>query len=243
MTVEPIGSVRKNHAHLRFTVEDNGYGMSQEFLEQIFEPFTRERTMHATEIHGTGLGMPITNTLVKLMGGTIQIRSTPDVGSVFTVELKLALSERKREIRQAIRAMEPKQEKSIAGLRVLAAEDYAFNADLLVKLLQCFDVSCDMTPNGQEALDRFLASESGYYDMIILDIQMPVMNGHEAARQIRSSSHPDAADIPIVAMTANAFEDDIKATLDAGMTAHASKPIGKDQLKEILQRYCRRERT
>ena len=238
MTVEPIDYTKRDHAHLRFTVEDNGCGMTQEFLNHIFEPFARERKMHATEIQGTGLGMAITNTLVNLMGGTIQIQSTPDVGSIFIVELIFPLASESVYKQKAIETTDSHQEKSLSGLRVLAAEDYPFNADLLVKLLEHYHVSCDMTRNGQEALEHFLNSEAGYYDIIILDVQMPVMDGHEATRQIRSSHHPDAASIPIIAMTANAFEDDVKAALNAGMTAHASKPIGKEKLKEILMQYC-----
>lgn len=238
LTVEPLSYTKQNYAHLRFTVEDNGCGMNQEFLEHIFEPFARERKMHASEIHGTGLGMAITNTLVKLMGGTIQIQSTPDVGSTFIVELIFPLASVDISKEKTIEHFDLQKEKSLVGLRVLAAEDYSFNADLLVKLLEYYQVSCHMTRNGQEALEAFLSSKAGYYDMVILDIQMPVMDGHEAARQIRSSQHPNAATIPIIAMTANAFEDDIKAALNAGMTAHASKPIGKEKLREILLQYC-----
>ena len=194
--------------------------------------------MHFGEIHGTGLGMPITKALVSLMGGTIHIQSTPQVGSVFTVDLTIALAERKQEARAEETSLP--QQGAVAGLRVLAAEDHVLNAELMVKLLEKLGVFCDMASNGSEALERFLASDAGYYDIVILDVQMPVMNGHEAARRIRSSAHPDGASIPIVAMTANAFDDDIKAALDAGMTAHAAKPIGKDKLQKLLQQYCRR---
>ena len=236
MTAEVLETSHPNYVHLRFTVEDNGCGMTPEFLEHIFDPFTRERTMHATEIQGTGLGMAITNTLVTLMGGTIQVASTPGVGSIFTVDLTFPLAD---DIEQPETEKNDNTlpQKSLEGLRILAAEDYSFNADLLVRLLEYFKVSCDITSNGKEALEKFLASEAGYYNMIILDIQMPVMNGYEAARQIRSSAHPDALNIPIVAMTANAFEDDVKQALDTGMTAHASKPIGKDKLQDILLQY------
>ena len=236
MTAEVLETSHPNYVHLRFTVEDNGCGMTPEFLEHIFDPFARERTMHATEIQGTGLGMAITNTLVTLMGGTIQVVSTLGVGSIFTVDLTFPLAD-DIEQAEAEKTNNVLPEKNIEGLHILAAEDYSFNADLLVRLLEYFKVRCDITSNGKEALEKFLASDAGYYNMIILDIQMPVMDGYEAARQIRSSTHPDAAAIPIIAMTANAFEDDIKQALDAGMTAHASKPIGKEKLKEILLQY------
>ena len=354
-------------------MEDNGCGMSSEFLDHIFDPFVRERKINSNEIQGTGLGMPIANTLVKLMGGTIQVQSTIDVGSVFTVELVFDLAkhdqdvnfwsrhninhvlvvddeeevcmdirlilqgvgievdyatngyqaldlvqkkhnqgddyavvlldwkmpgmdgqETARKIRQIIgtdlpilmltafaaeeslieytkasginkflskpfflsyfqvaleEIFEEKSEErlpiapefSLKGIKVLAAEDHVFNAELLEEILELLGVSCDMTANGQEALDRYMEAPEGYYDIMILDIQMPVMDGHEAARRIRSSGRSDASTVPIIAMTANAFEDDVRAALQAGMDVHVSKPIGKDKLTSLIHQYCKKE--
>ncbi len=354
-----------NHARLKFIVRDDGVGMSKEFLDVLFEPFSRERSSATKEIQGTGLGMTITKNLVDLMGGTMSVESEKGKGSTFTVELELAVAERRDDggnefwaensickllvvddeehvcadvkelmtetgvevdyalsgadavaavaaaresgkpfdlvlldwkmpemdgvetakriraivgkampimvltsysfdeieeeaktagidlflpkpffvsnFRRAVRQLrENRPEKdanagenlSIKGLRVLAAEDNEINAEILQELLDIEGVECDLAVNGKEALEKFESSSRGRYDMIFMDIQMPVMNGYEAARAIRACKHPDAKKIPILAMTANAFDDDVKAAWDSGMNAHLAKPINMAQLKE-----------
>ena len=367
LTVEELEQNTPSHAHLRFAVADNGYGMSAGFVQVIFDPFAREVTEATREIQGTGLGMAITKNIVDLMGGTISVDSELGQGSTFTVEVELAAAggrrdpdfwvrhgigrmlaaddeedicrsiqeamkgfgvevsyatggagaleqfqaaqdrgepfrlvlldwrmpemdglEAARRIRQAAGGEPPiiiltsydleeareaavdsgidsflpkpffpsslqrlaaqlleggetdgkeesgREEISLKGLRVLAAEDNEINAEILLELLEIEGVHCEVMPNGQEALNRFLRSRPGEFDMIFMDIQMPVMDGYETARAIRSSSHPMARTIPIIAMTANAFEEDIQAALAAGMSAHTAKPLDMERLKAVI---------
>ena len=366
-TVEALEKAVHNHVHLRFKVEDNGIGMSEDFIKVIFEPFSREHSSATKEIQGTGLGMTITKNIVDLMGGTMTVNSVQGKGSIFTVDLELAVVEHRdvddetfwtdnniykilvvddeeyvcKDVKElmdgtgvdvdyALTGMEavdkvgtahdagtpfnliildwkmpemdgletakriraivgrempimvltsysfdeieqdaktagidfflPKpffvsnfrravmqlndstprktgtseEVRSIEGLKVLAAEDNEINAEILQELLDIEGVDCEIVSNGKEALEKFESSELNRYDMIFMDIQMPVMNGYEAARAIRACKHERAAEIPIIAMTANAFDDDVKAALDSGMNAHLAKPINMDKLKEII---------
>lgn len=368
LTVESLDKHSSKNAHLRFTVSDNGIGMSEEFVKTIFEPFSREETAATKEIQGTGLGMTITKNIVDLMGGTIEVKSEPGKGSTFIVELEFAVAERHdiddadfwvkhnimkilvvddeesicldvkelmsetgvkvdyalsgkkavemvsksfdayeaynlvlldwkmpemdgvetaKRIRKKVgkevpimvltsysfddiedeakeagidlflskpffvtnfrnaviklnaadeeREAQPSDEGvSISGMKFLAAEDNEINAEILEELLDIEGATCKIASNGQEALEAFTASKPGEYDMIFMDVQMPVMNGYEATRAIRSSSHPEAKTIPVIAMTANAFDDDVKAALDSGMNAHLAKPIDMNKLKNII---------
>ena len=368
MTVEGSKSKIHKHTHLRISVQDNGIGMSKEFVKEIFDPFARESKEKTRSIQGTGLGMTITKNIVDLMGGTIFVESEEGKGSTFTVQFDLAIvdknaaddkdfwsrynvtrvltvddeedicldiqtlmdgtgvkidyalsgkqavemasvanekeesyhiilldwkmpdmdgvetAKRIRKVvgkdvpimvltsysfddieeearsagidyflskpffvsnfRTAIESIrgEKKEEKlvemsgrSLEGLKVLAAEDNEINAEILTELLDLEKVNCEIAENGKIALEKFLAAEKGRYDMIFMDIQMPVMNGYEAAEAIRASDHPEAKTIPIIAMTANAFDVDIKAALDAGMNAHVAKPLDMAKLKETIK--------
>ena len=352
---------------LRFSVADNGFGMSDEFVKTIFDPFSREVTDATREIQGTGLGMAITKNIINLMGGTISVQSQLERGSTFTVEVEMEVADQKQDkefwsrngitsllvvdddedvcenIRRSMeetgvkltfapsgeKALEqvraartqnqpfqlilldwkmpgidgletarrireeigtegsifvltsydieeiqaqgkdagvdkylakpfflssfqkavarhldkngvtacpaPQQDEiSLEGLRVLAAEDNEINAEILLELLDIEKVRCEVFPNGKEALDCFVKAEPGEFDMIFMDVQMPVMDGYEATRQIRASSHPEARTIPIIAMTANAFEEDVQAALAAGMNAHIAKPIDMRKLKSTI---------
>ena len=367
LSVESMDESVHNHVHLRFSVKDNGVGMSEDFVKVIFEPFSRETTAYTREIQGTGLGMAITKQIVDLMGGTISVNSVRGEGSEFVVELELAKVtqtyqdatefwqqhkivkmlvvddeedvcievkelmsdtgveveyatsgkeaidkiaamkkgkskydillldwkmpemdglETAKRIREAIGNnlpimvltsynfeeiesdakkagidmflpkpffvsnfrnaviklnkedeednKEDEEEISIAGLNILAAEDNEINAEILTELLDIEDVKCTVAENGKIALEMFENSPKGTYDMIFMDVQMPVMNGHQAATAIRECGHPDAKTIPIIAMTANAFDDDIKKAFDAGMNAHVAKPIDMDKLKKTV---------
>lgn len=367
-TVEAKESGIYNHVRLKFIVSDNGFGMSEEFMHVIFEPFSREQTAATREIQGTGLGMTITKNIVDLMGGTISVESKLGEGSTFTVELELAISDRRGtddeafwkkhniykvlvvddeediclnvralmqdtgvkvdyaldgykaiemvseqydlhsmfdivlldwkmpgldgvETAQRIRAkvgndlpimiltsynfedieeeakkagidlflpkpffvsnfrnavtklkqcvdegiaIKEESDVSLEGLHVLAAEDNEINAEILQELLDCEGVACDIVSDGKEALDTFAACKKGTYDFIFMDVQMPVMNGYEATRAIRACGHEEAGTIPIIAMTANAFDEDVKAALDSGMNAHLAKPIDMNKLKKII---------
>lgn len=365
MTVTQLPQKTKDFVPLRFEVQDNGIGMSEEFLKIIFEPFAREINSVTNQIQGTGLGMPIVKNLVDLMGGTIDVKSRQGEGSIFTVDLELRLQEQNvdqafwekhgitrvlvvdddeaicvnvvramedtgvsvlyalsgdsalQQIGQAhqdraafdlvlldwkmpnmdgiqtarnIRAMIPEHipiilltayewdeiedealaagidgflakpffltsfkqaiitvqakeqsnpcikaaDNMLAGLRVLAAEDNELNAEILRELLSINSVKCDIVVNGQELLEAFEKSSPDQYDLILTDIQMPVMNGYDAARAIRAGRHPHAKTIPIVAMTANAFAEDVKEAIDAGMDAHVPKPIDMRRLEVVI---------
>lgn len=367
LRVETMKQSVHNHAHLRFTVKDDGIGMSPEFVKTIFEPFSRETTETTKSIQGTGLGMAITKNIVDLMGGVITVESELGKGTTFNVELELEIAENvpddvdfwihhnvtrvlvvddeedvcmdikelmadtgvdvqyaltgqdaikvvekavkdkedfhivlldwkmpsmdgvetarriraklgrelpiivltsysfddieeeareagidlfmskpffvsnfKRAVKEirndgASAEVNPERDDiSLKGLKVLAAEDNEINAEILTELLEIEDVECDIASDGKEALEKFEASKVGQYDLIFMDIQMPVMNGYESARAIRASKHKSAKTIPIIAMTANAFDDDVKAALDAGMNAHLAKPIDMDKLKQLV---------
>lgn len=242
LTVLPVHPVEHNVAHLRFVVQDNGFGMSPGFLQTIFEPFSRESTEATREVQGTGLGMAITKNIVDLMGGSIEVESELGQGSVFTLEVELAVPDQADVAAAELEALHQQtvEEISLSGLRVLAAEDNEINAEILGELLQMEGIECEILPDGQAALERFLQSTPGDFDMIFMDVQMPVMNGYEATRAIRASEHPLAKTIPIIAMTANAFEEDRRMALEAGMDAHTAKPLDMDKLKEIIISLLRR---
>ena len=368
MRVEELPQLMKTFSRIRFTVSDNGMGMSEDYLKVIFDPFTREETEATYEIQGTGLGMAITKSLVDLMGGTINVTSKLGEGSTFTVELDLRIQERESDLqfwkgcgltrmlvaddeeescqsivrlmsetgvevdyatggegafdmlcsaRQAGRPydlilldwkmphltgletawlirekyskkipillltaydwseieedaqeigiryfmpkpffmstfknaverimgeLKKKEEHSdvVRGKHILVVDDIEVNRIILVKILSTLGATCDTAGNGQEAVDRFEASQPGDYDLIMMDVQMPVLNGYGATRAIRASSHPSAKEIPIIAMTANAFVDDVRDAIESGMDAHIAKPVQIDNLKSIIQQVLDR---
>lgn len=216
----------------RFTIQDNGIGMSPEYLKTIFDPFTRETGSVVNKIQGTGLGMAITKNLVSLMGGTIHVDSVQNEGSTFEVMLQLKVVDRKK----AVKEKAEKEAVSLEGMKILAAEDNELNAEILEELLSMEGVECDLAENGQEALEKFVASEIDRYDLILMDVQMPVMNGYEATKAIRKSAHARAKTIPIIAMTANAFSEDVQEALASGMNEHLAKPVDMTVLKETLSK-------
>ena len=243
-------SVKKGTAHglgeaaYCFIVKDDGMGMSEEFLGHIFEPFARARQIEG-RIQGTGLGMVITKNIVDAMGGTIRIESRPGNGSMFEVTIPFRKAEGHGEETAAQvrgeqmpeKSRDPEQERQIlSGMRFLCAEDNELNAEILNASLELVGASCRICGDGKKLVEVFERAQPGEYDAILTDIQMPVMDGYEAAKKIRGGKNPLGRTIPIIAMTANAFSEDRKRTLDAGMDAHISKPIDWRTLEETIQR-------
>ena len=217
------------------TVADNGIGMSQEFQKHIFEPFERERTSTVSKVEGSGIGMGIVKKLVGLMGGTVEVESKIGVGSTFTVTIPCRIAS--QEETQAKRDTTSSDKKSLSGTKILLAEDNDLNAEIAVELLQEEGCTVDRAKDGVECVDMLEKAANGTYQLILMDIQMPVMNGYDAAKKIRRMDDLPKADIPIVAMTANAFSEDKQAALDAGMNDHVSKPINMNILVPTIQKY------
>ena len=218
---------------LRFTIRDTGIGMGKDFLAHIFEPFSQEDGTRTSRYGGSGLGMSITKSIVDMMNGEIRAESKKGVGTTFTVILTLKRAESAAPAAPVPEAAESAA--ALAGRRVLIAEDMELNAEILTELLELEDVGADWAENGQLAVERFSGSPPGTYDAILMDIRMPVMDGLAAARAIRALDRPDAKTVPIVALTANAFEEDVQNSLQAGMNAHLAKPVDTEKLYELLR--------
>ena len=217
------------------TVADNGIGMSQEFQKHIFEPFERERTSTVSKVEGSGIGMGIVKKLVGLMGGTVEVESKIGVGSTFAVTIPCRIAS--QEETQAKRETGSSDQKSLSGTKILLAEDNDLNAEIAVELLQEEGCTVDRAKDGVECVDMLEKAANGTYQLILMDIQMPVMNGYDAAKKIRRMDDLPKADIPIIAMTANAFSEDKQAALDAGMNDHVAKPINRSILVPTIQKY------
>ena len=217
------------------TVADNGIGMSQEFQKHIFEPFERERTSTVSKVEGSGIGMGIVKKLVGLMGGTVAVESKIGVGSTFTVTIPCRIAS-EDEI-QAKREINPSDQKCLCGTRILLTEDNDLNAEIATELLQEEGCTVDRAKDGVECVDMLEKAANGTYQLILMDIQMPVMNGYDATKKIRRMDDPQKANIPIVAMTANAFSEDKQVALDAGMNDHIAKPINMSVLVPTLRKY------
>ena len=217
------------------TVADNGIGMSQEFQKHIFEPFERERTSTVSKVEGSGIGMGIVKKLVGLMGGTVAVESKIGVGSTFTVTIPCRIAS--EDETQAKRETNPSDQKCLCGTRILLTEDNDLNAEIATELLQEEGCTVDRAKDGVECVDMLEKAANGTYQLILMDIQMPVMNGYDAAKKIRRMDDPQKANIPIIAMTANAFTEDRQAALDAGMNDHISKPINMNVLVPTFRKY------
>ena len=217
------------------TVADNGIGMSQEFQKHIFEPFERERTSTVSKVEGSGIGMGIVKKLVGLMGGTVAVESKIGVGSKFTVTIPCRIAS--EDETQAKREINPSDQKCLCGTRILLTEDNDLNAEIATELLQEEGCTVDRAKDGVECVDMLEKAANGTYQLILMDIQMPVMNGYDAAKKIRRMEDPQKANIPIIAMTANAFSEDKQAALDAGMNDHIAKPINMNVLVPTLRKY------
>ena len=235
LLVEECETNSSVYAKYRFLVRDNGIGMSADFKNKIFDAFTRAENSVTNKIQGTGLGMAITRNLVEAMGGTIDVESELGQGSCFEVLMDLKIAE-DRTVALAVQEETDEQDGNILqGMRFLCAEDNELNAEILTELLKIEGAECTICENGEEVLKAFEQSAPGDYDMILMDVQMPVMNGYEATKAIRRSSHELAKKIPIIAMTANAFSEDIQHSLSAGMNAHVSKPVEMTVLEKTIR--------
>ena len=223
------------YAKYRFLVSDNGMGMSTDFQNTIFDAFTREENSMTNKIQGTGLGMAITKNLVDSMGGIIDVESKPGQGSCFEVLMDLKIAEDRTAALASQAELDEQDGNILQGMRFLCAEDNELNAEILTELLKIEGAECTICENGEEILKAFEQSAPGDYDMILMDVQMPVMNGYEATKAIRRSSHELAKKIPIIAMTANAFSEDIQHSLAAGMNAHVSKPVEMKVLEKTIR--------
>ena len=233
--VEECETKSSVYAKYRFLVSDNGMGMSSDFKETIFDPFTRAEGSVTNKIQGTGLGMAITRNLVEAMGGTIDVESELGQGSCFEVLIDLRIAEDRKVVLTAQEEIDEPDSNTLKGMRFLCAEDNELNAEILTELLKIEGAECTICENGEEILKTFEKSAPGDYDMILMDVQMPVMNGYEATKAIRRSSHELAKKIPIIAMTANAFSEDIQHSLAAGMNAHVSKPVEMRVLEKTIR--------
>ncbi|WP_337758940.1 response regulator, partial [Anaerotignum faecicola] len=218
-----------------FTCTDTGIGMSEEFLSHIFEEFSREETSAKNEVLGTGLGLPIVKSIIELMEGTIQVESKQNIGTKITITLPFYIAEKKD--------VYGKQETKMPSLskenprRILLAEDNALNAEIALELLKGAGFLVEHAADGQACVDMLSHAEDGYYDLILMDVQMPILNGYETTKKIRQMEDRKKAEIPILAMTANAFSEDRQAALEAGMNDHVAKPIDMNVLLRVMMKY------
>ena len=225
----------EHYAKYRFVVQDDGIGMSEDYQKTLFDPFTREERSGTNKVQGTGLGMAITKSIVDLMGGSISVESATGKGTRFEVVLEFPI-DTEADTAQKAQALPEEEETTspLSGMKFLCAEDNALNAEILQMLLETKGASCTICSNGQEIVDAFASVKPGEYDMILMDVQMPVMDGYEATQAIRGLAHERAGSIPIIAMTADAFHEDVVRAAEAGMDGHLAKPIDPDLLYQML---------
>ena len=225
-------------ARFIFTCEDTGIGMSEEYLPHIFEEFSREHTTTENKVAGTGLGLPIVKSMIELMGGSIQVESTQGVGTKFTVDISFDMASEADVYRDQI-SEQPDVLEKLEGKRILLAEDNDLNAEIAIELLAEEKIVVDRAKDGAECLDKLEKAVPGYYDMILMDIQMPVMDGYDATARIRRMKDEEKASIPIIAMTANAFAEDRQKAISTGMNDHVAKPIDMKVLLPVMAKYIR----
>ena len=233
VNVTEVPGAPAGYGRYRFTVSDTGIGMSAEFVDHIFDPFERERTSTISGIQGTGLGMSITKSLVDMMHGTIAVNSTKGKGSTFTIELMLELNSSRPVVTPA-KAHHLKPNHHMRGSRILLVDDNDLNREIAITLLEDEGFTVEYAVDGQEAVSKLTTSGADYFQLVLMDVQMPVMNGYEATRTIRHLDDERLSRIPILAMTADAFEEDRQKALRCGMDGHLTKPIEMDKLFEAL---------
>ena len=222
------------HIVICYRIKDTGVGMSEDFQKKLFDEFAQEENGARTQYKGTGLGMAISKKYVELMGGTITVDSQKGVGTTFTVEIPMELTSAEK-VEKTKRSV---QNNDLKGIKVLLAEDNDLNAELATMLLEDSGMTVTRAADGQEAVDLFADHPAGTYDVILMDIMMPKMDGHQAAKAIRAmyADRPDAEEIPIIALSANAFSEDVQASLDAGMNGHVSKPLNMEEVTKTIER-------
>ena len=238
LIIKEIECDKEGYARFQTVVSDTGIGMSKEFLPHIFEEFSREKTTTESRVVGTGLGMPIVKTLVTLMHGTIEVESEQGVGTKFTVTLDHRIA-RKEEIKVEHEEIKDKDIVSYKGKRILLAEDNELNTEIAVTILEEAGFIVEHAENGQVCVDMIKNAKIGYYDLVLMDIQMPVMDGYKATETIRAINNP-RCDIPIIAMTANAFDEDKRKAYVIGMDGHIAKPINIHQLLETISKVLKK---
>ena len=219
----------------QYTITDSGVGISDEDMKQMFEPFYRSDVAKKKKVEGTGLGLSIAKNLIDYMGGAIHVKSRVNEGTCFTVEIPVRLAETVEANAGKDEQKDRKEEQDLEGMRILLVEDHPVNQLVATKMLENMNAVVTVAENGYVGKERFISSQPGEFDVICMDIQMPVMNGYESTEAIRSSSHPQAKTIPIVAMTANAFLSDVSRCLERGMNAHIAKPIESAKLYHVLK--------
>ena len=229
-------SFENNKVKYHFIIIDNGIGMKEDFLPHIFEEFAREKTSTESKVPGVGLGLPIVKSLIDMMNGTIQVESKSNKGTKFTVELSFLTSLQVENVNERNTST-----LDFSGKHILLVEDNELNAEIGIELLNTFKVIIDLAKNGEECIKILEKMPEGYYDLILMDIQMPIMDGYEATKIIRSFNNKNAQ-IPIIAMTANAFEEDRKHALQLGMNEHLAKPVDIEKLKDVLTKYFNHEK-
>lgn len=231
LNVKELSCKKDGYTVLQTTIKDTGIGMSEEYLPRIFEEFSREHTASENKIEGTGLGMPIVKKLVDLMDGTIEVESKLGRGTIFTVTLPHKIAKAEEAKPDTVYKIDPNR---FVGKRILLAEDNELNKEIATELLSEFGFKIDHAEDGKVCIDMLSKAESEYYDLILMDVQMPNLDGYGATKQIRNMQDQKKANIPIIAMTANAFEEDRQNALAAGMNGHLAKPIEVSKLMETL---------
>ena len=237
VSLNKLDSPNEDIGNFELRVKDSGIGMTPEFAEKVFEAFERERNSTVSGIEGTGLGMAITKSIIDAMGGTVNVITAPNEGTEFVVDLTFKLSDKKIEscpVTGEKHSEHAAAAPDFSSMRLLLVDDVMVNREIAAKILRHFGFTVDTAENGKEAVDMVSASKAGYYNAVLMDIQMPVMDGHDAAQKIRALPDKELADIPIIAMTANAFSEDVQKAKEAGMNAHVAKPIDMNVLKETL---------
>ena len=219
---------------MRYRISDTGIGMSEEFTKEVFEEFAQEDSDVRTQYHGAGLGMAIVKKYVDMMGGTISVQSKKHEGTTFTVDIPLEITD--KECNKSDTGFSEKV--NLTGVNVLLAEDNELNAEIATVQLEEFGMNVERAVDGKNAVEIFRNHPEGTFDVILMDIMMPVMDGYQAARAIRGSGKKDAETIPIIAMTANAFAEDKRKTMEAGMDAHLSKPLNVQELMDTIRKFC-----
>ncbi len=236
-----LASGAPDTACYEFVVEDTGIGMEPEFVPRLFEPFTRSKLSQSRNIDGTGLGMPIAKTIAQLMSGDIHVETEAGKGSRFTVQLYLKILEPQKAEKKAEKPSEKELVESVAerfkGVRVLLAEDNELNAEIAIELMELAGIQTELAKDGKQAVEKVKEHPAHYFDLIFMDIQMPVMNGYEAAREIRAIEREDISSLPIIAMSANAFLDDVRRSGEAGMDGHLAKPVEPEELYAVLGKW------